>query len=162
MRRAGRYDVAEPAWLDDDEQATWRALIMCTQVLQRGLDRQLQRDAAMPHAYYGMLVVLSEAPDRTLRMSDLAGVLAYSPSRLSHAATRMEEIGWIERRPCATDRRITFAVLTDAGAQALADAAQGHVAFVRRHVFGALSSAQQHALRVACSAIVDSISGESA
>ena len=147
-------DVAEPLWLDDDEQATWRALITCAQSLQQALDRQLHRDAAMPHAYYGALVVLSEAPGRTLQMSELARVLAHSPSRLSHAAARLESLGWIERRPCETDRRITFATLTDAGARALADAAPGHVAFVRRHVFDPLSAAQQRALRAACASIL--------
>lgn len=142
--------MADPVWLSDDEQETWRAVITFVQLLQQGLDRQLQRDAEMPHAYYGILVHLSEAPDRVLRMSDLARALDYSPSRLSHAVTRMEAAGWVARRPCDTDRRVTFAELTDAGAAALGAAAPGHVAFVREHVFAALDTRQQHALREAC------------
>ena len=103
--------MAEPVWLTDDEQRTWRALIGLVQLLQQGLDRQLQRDADMPHAYYAMLVSLSEAPGRTRRMSELAALLDYSPSRLSHAVARMESAGWMLRRPCEGDRRVTFAVL---------------------------------------------------
>ena len=149
-------------WLDDDEQRTWRSLMLCMQLLQQGLDRQLQREADMPHAYYGILVALSEAEQTTRQMSELASLLAYSPSRLSHAVSRMEAAGWVARRPCDTDRRVTFATLTAAGARALADAAPGHVAFVRRHVFAPLTEAQQHELRAACALVADSLlaSGE--
>ncbi len=149
--------MAAPEWLSDDEQDTWRALITCVQLLQQGLDRQLQRDADMPHAYYAILVNLSEAPERTLRMSDLAAALDYSPSRLSHAVSRMEAAGWVARRPCDTDRRVTHATLTADGHRALAAAAPGHVAFVREHVFGGLAVAQQHALREAAERITASL-----
>jgi DNA-binding MarR family transcriptional regulator len=142
--------MPEPEWLSDDEQETWRSLVVLMQMLQQGLDRQLQRDADMPHAYYAILVHLSEAPERTLRMSDLATALDYSPSRLSHAVSRMESGGWVARRPCDADRRVTFASITDGGMAALAAAAPGHVAFVREHVFSGLDGAQQHALRDAC------------
>ena len=144
-------------WLDDDQQRTWRGLMLCTQLLQQGLDRQLQRDADMPHAYYAILVALHEADRATRRMSELAAMLAYSPSRLSHAVSRMEAAGWVARRPCDSDRRVTFATLTEEGAQALADAAPGHVAFVRRHVLDPLTPAQQHQLRAACALVADSL-----
>ena len=149
--------MAETEWLTDDQQRTWRALVLCMQLLQQGLDRQLQRDADMPHAYYAVLVALHEASDRTRRMSELAALLAYSPSRLSHAVTRMEALGWVERRPCDSDRRVTYATLTDTGASALAGAAGGHVDFVRSYVFGPLSDAQHHQLRGACARIADSL-----
>lgn len=152
--------MAAPVWLSDDEQQTWRSVIALMQALQQGLDRQLQRDADMPHAYYGILVRLSEAPECTLRMSELAASLDFSPSRLSHAATRMEAAGWLARRPCETDRRVTFAELTDAGAAALAAAAPGHVAFVREHVFAVLDADQQHALREACLLVGASLAAE--
>ena len=81
-------------WLDDDEQRTWRSFMLATQLIDEDLDRQLQRDADMPHAYYGILVALSEATDNTLRMSDLARHLRYSQSRMTHAISSMERSGW--------------------------------------------------------------------
>ncbi|MCI4065099.1 MarR family transcriptional regulator [Micromonospora sp. R77] len=134
-------------WLDPDEQRTWRAFLTATRALTETLDRELQRDAGMPHAYYEILVRLSETPDRRLRMSDLAEATGSSRSRLSHAAARLEAAGWIERQECPTDRRGQIAVLTDAGFAALAAAAPGHVDGVRRHLFDALSPAQVDQLR---------------
>jgi DNA-binding MarR family transcriptional regulator len=134
-------------WLDEDEQRTWRAFLSTTQLLFDQLDRELQRDAKMPHAYYEILVALSEAPERTMRMSQLAETTLSSRSRLSHAVSRLEEAGWVERRSCPTDRRGQLAVLTDEGFAALAAAAPGHVEGVRNHLFDPLSSEQLDALR---------------
>src|SRR2546423_11139546 len=102
-------------WLDDDEQHAWRAFLSTAQLLMDQLDRELQRDAGMPHAYYEILVVLSEAPQRTLRMSELAARTLSSRSRLSHAVAKLEQHGWVTRRDCPTDRRGQLAELTDAG-----------------------------------------------
>ena len=134
-------------WLEADEQRTWRAFLTATRALMDALDRELQRDAGMPHAYYEILVRLSEAPDRRLRMSELAELTGSSRSRLSHAAARLEASGWIRREDCPTDRRGQIAVLTDAGFATLAAAAPGHVEGVRRHLFDALSPAQVDQLR---------------
>src|SRR5688572_5781069 len=114
-------------WLDDDEQAAWRSLLSATRLLFDQLDRELQRDAGMPHTYYEILVRLSETPDRTLRMSDLAERCNSSRSRLSHAVARLEERGWVRRDSFSGDRRGALAVLTDEGFAALEDAAPGHV-----------------------------------
>jgi DNA-binding MarR family transcriptional regulator len=134
-------------WLDDEEQRTWRAFLSATQLLFDQLDRELQRDAKIPHAYYEILVRLSEAPDRTMRMSQLADSTLSSRSRLSHAVSRLEESGWVERQSCPTDRRGQLAVLTDRGFAALEAAAPGHVEGVRAHVFDPLTPAQVTALR---------------
>ncbi|RLP85935.1 MULTISPECIES: MarR family winged helix-turn-helix transcriptional regulator [unclassified Micromonospora] len=134
-------------WLDSDEQRTWRAFLTASRALMDTLDRELQRDASMPHAYYEILVRLSEAPDRRLRMSDLAEATGSSRSRLSHAVARLEAAGWVHREECATDRRGQVALLTDAGFATLAAAAPGHVEGVRRHLFDALSPAQVDQLR---------------
>ncbi|MGK5445138.1 MarR family winged helix-turn-helix transcriptional regulator [Micromonospora sp. URMC 105] len=134
-------------WLDPDEQRTWRAFLAASRVLMDTLDRELQRDAGMPHAYYEILVRLSEAPGRKLRMSELADVTGSSRSRLSHAAARLEAAGWVRREDCPTDRRGQLAVLTDDGFAVLAAAAPGHVEGVRRHLFDALSPAQVDQLR---------------
>jgi DNA-binding MarR family transcriptional regulator len=134
-------------WLDEEEQRTWRAFLNATQLLFDQLDRELQSEAKMPHAYYEILVHLSESPERTMRMSTLADATLSSRSRLSHAVSRLEEAGWVERRSCPTDRRGQLAVLTDVGFAALAAAAPGHVESVRSHLFDPLSPEQLAALR---------------
>jgi len=96
----------------------------------------------MSHDYYGMLARLSEAPGLSLRMSDLAERTASSPSRLTHAVTNLEKLGWVTRQGCPTDRRVQLAVLTPAGKEALALAAPGHVEAVRHCLFDALSEEQ--------------------
>jgi DNA-binding MarR family transcriptional regulator len=137
----------EPRWLDDDEQRTWRAFYDAATGLLDRLDRELQRDAGMPHAYYEILVVLSETPQRALRMSELAEKTRSSRSRLSHAVAKLEASGWVSRRDCADDRRGQFAELTDRGFAALAEAAPGHVEGVRAHLFDRLTPTQVRQLR---------------
>lgn len=132
----------EPRWLDDEEQQAWRAFLRAAARIDEALDRQLQRDAGMPHTYYQVLAMLSEAPGRSLRMSELAGLTTSSPSRLSHAVARLEEKGWVRREPHPTDRRGAVAVLTDDGWDVLVAAAPGHVAAVREAVFDRLSRQQ--------------------
>ncbi|WP_326646452.1 MarR family transcriptional regulator [Streptosporangium sp. NBC_01755] len=141
-------------WLDDDEQHTWRAFMAASQLVQEELDRQLQRDSGMPHAYYAMLVKLSEAPGRMMRMSELAMELNSSQSRLSHAMKRLEERGWARREPCAADKRVSWAILTDQGLAALTAAAPGHVEAVRQTLFDRLTPDQLRQLREICAAIL--------
>ncbi|WP_375490984.1 MarR family winged helix-turn-helix transcriptional regulator [uncultured Jatrophihabitans sp.] len=134
------------AWLTEPEQRAWRAYLESSKVLMDALDRQLQRDNDLPHAYYEILVRLSEAPERALRMSELAEVTLSSRSRLSHAAARLEERGWVRREDCPTDRRGQIATLTDEGFAVLVAAAPGHVASVRSYVIDALTEEQLAAL----------------
>jgi DNA-binding MarR family transcriptional regulator len=144
-------------WLDDEEQQTWRAFLGATRLVFEQLDRELQRDSGIPHTYYEILVRLSEAPDRALRMSALADRSQSSRSRLSHAVARLEENGWVERRSCADDKRGQVAHLTDAGFAALAAAAPGHVEGVRAHVFDPLTPEQVTQLRQISTALVDAV-----
>jgi DNA-binding MarR family transcriptional regulator len=132
----------ETRWLEPGELETWLSYVAATTLLEGELDRQLQRDAGMPHAYYQILAMLSEVPDRSLRMSELAAITQSSQSRLSHAVARLERNGWVRRKPCAEDRRSTFAQLTEEGFAALAAAAPGHVCTVRRHLFDRLTPEQ--------------------
>ncbi|MEV4749753.1 MarR family transcriptional regulator [Streptosporangium sp. NPDC049248] len=141
-------------WLDDEEQRTWRAFMAASQLVQEELDRQLQRDSGMPHAYYAMLVKLSEAPDRMMRMSELATELNSSQSRLSHAMKRLEERGWARREPCAADKRVSWAILTDEGLAALTAAAPGHVEAVRQALFDRLTPTQLRGLREICASLL--------
>jgi DNA-binding MarR family transcriptional regulator len=151
--------VVMTRWLDPDEQRTWRAFLAASRALMDTLDRELQRDAGMPHAYYEILVRLSEAPGRRLRMSELAEATGSSRSRLSHAVARLEAAGWVRREDCPTDRRGQIAVLTDAGFTTLAAAAPGHVDGVRRHLFDALSPAQVDQLRRISETLADHLTG---
>ena len=134
-------------WLDDEEQHAWRSFLRAASAIDEELDRQLQRDAGMPHAYYQVLAMLSEAPERTLRMSQLAELTTSSASRLSHAVSRLEEKGWVRRERHPTDRRGALAVLTDEGWAAVQAAAPGHVAAVRRVLFDRLAPGQVSQLR---------------
>lgn len=138
--------TSAPRWLDETETQAWRGLVQVLQLLPLALDRQLQEDAGLPHAYYLILAMLSEAPDRSMRMTTLAERTATSLSRLSHSVSRLEERGWVQRRPCPQDRRGQLAVLTPRGFRVLADAAPGHVAEVRRRVLDPLTRRQVRAL----------------
>ncbi|MCU1623386.1 MAG: Transcriptional regulator, MarR family [Frankiales bacterium] len=144
-------------WLSAEEQRAWLAWLGATELLMGSLDAQLQRDAGFPHAYYAILAQLSHAPDRTLRMSDLAGVVNASPSRLSHAVGKLEERGWVTRSPSTCDKRSTMCTLTDAGFDVLAEQAPGHVEAVRKHLFDALTPEQVGQLEQICNAVLDGL-----
>jgi DNA-binding MarR family transcriptional regulator len=146
--------MADTRWLEAGEQRAWRAFVAASQGLFDQLDRELQRDAGMPHAYYQILVNLSEAPGRTLRMRELAERTCSSRSRLSHAVARLEERGWVRRESCPTDKRGALAVLTDEGFAALRAAAPGHVEGVRAHLFDRLTPAQVAQLREISEAVL--------
>ncbi len=90
----------EPRWLTAEEQRVWRSYIEAATLLEDHLDRQLQRDAGMPHVYYGLLVKLAESPRRRLRMTELARYAKITRSRLSHAIARLEKNGWVRREDC--------------------------------------------------------------
>lgn len=149
--------MADDRWLDEQEQRTWGEFLWGTRLLFEALDRQLQRDAGMPHAYYLILATLADAPGRTLSMSHLARIVRSSPSRLSHAVSRLEEAGWVRRRDHPSDRRATLACLTDGGAAALAAAAPGHLATVRRHLFDRLTTEQVRVLGEVFAAVLDGL-----
>ena len=134
--------MSETRWLDADEQRVWRAYLNSHRLLLDAVDAQLRRDSGVPHAYYEILVHLSEMPDRAMRMAEPAEATRVSASRLSHAIARLEERGWVRREDCPTDRRGQIAVLTDEGFAALAEAAPGHVEAVRRALFDALDAEQ--------------------
>lgn len=116
------------------------------QLLPAALDRQLQNDVGVSHTYYMILAMLSEAPDRSLRMATLASMVSASQSRLTHAVNRLEERGWVTRTRSADDRRGQIATLTDAGMATLVEFAPGHVAEVRRRVFDVLTDDEVRAL----------------
>ncbi|MGB3764431.1 MAG: MarR family transcriptional regulator [Ornithinimicrobium sp.] len=129
-------------WLDEDEQAAWVRLIAVVELLPGVLDSQLRRDSVLTHFEYQVLAMLSEAPDRTLRMTVLGQRTNASLPRLSHVVRRLEGRELVERFPSSDDGRATNARLSEAGMVVLEAAAPGHVENVRRHVIGALTSEQ--------------------
>ena len=152
--------TAEPRWLSDEEQQTWRGFLAVNQLLFEALDRQLQADVRMSHGYYRLLAMLSEAPNRSLRMSELAEVTNSSQSRVSHAVARLEEAGWIRRERATDDKRGNLAVLTDVGYEVVVRTAPGHVAEVRANLFDLLTEAQVRHLFEICSAVLDKLDPE--
>ena len=151
-----RTAPAVTRWLNADEQSAWRAFLAMQKVIRETLERQLRQDAGMPMTYYVILAMLSEAPDRTLRMTELAAIAGTSQSQLSHAATRLEEAGWIERRRCPGDKRGYLAVLTDSGFETLSAVAPSHVESVRSVLFDALSAEQVGQLQAIADAVTAS------
>ena len=129
-------------WLDDDEMAFWRAYTVAAGRLNAAVDADLRAESGLTIDDYEVLVHLSEAPERRIRMSDLADRVVQSRSRLTQRIDRMVSRGFVERQQCPEDRRGTFAVLTDVGFEALAAAAPGHVESVRRHLLDHLDPAQ--------------------
>jgi DNA-binding MarR family transcriptional regulator len=150
----------EPRWLDETERVAWLRLIGVIIRLPAALDSQLQRDAGFSHFEYTVLVHLSNAPDRVLRMSRLAGLCHSSLSRLSHVVARLERRGWVRRDPCPDDGRATLATLTDEGFAALAAAAPGHVDAVRAYVIDALDTEQLQQLTGICDTIMARMDAE--
>ncbi|CAM5541293.1 transcriptional regulator, MarR family [Streptomyces sp. MnatMP-M77] len=138
--------TSAPRWLTDEEQHAWRAYLHATTLLEDHLDRQLQRDAGMPHTYYGLLVQLSQAPRRRMRMTELARNAKITRSRLSHAIARLEKNGWVRREDCPSDKRGQNAVLTDDGYEMLRRSAPGHVEAVRQAMFDRLTPEQVSSL----------------
>lgn len=129
-------------WLNEDEQRTWRTFMVAARLLITRLERDLQHQAGILPAYYELLVLLSEAPQRTMRMSELASRAVSQPSRVSHAVKRLEASGLLRREHSTTDRRGWLAVLTDQGQAVLEAAAPIHVRSVRAHLIDLLSPAQ--------------------
>lgn len=141
-------------WLTDDEQVVWRAYVHMNGVVNEHLERQLQRQAGIGLSYYLVLAMLSEAPDRSLRMQQLAQILRISQSRTSHAIARIEERGWVCRHPSPDDRRGTVVQLTGSGWDKLIATAPEHVEAVREALFDALTTDQVRELGEICAAVI--------
>lgn len=137
----------DTGWLTPEERATWVRLLAVVELLPGALDSQLRRDAGLTHFDYFVLAMLSEAEDRTLRMTELARTTNASLPRLSHVVRRLEERDLVERFPCPDDRRAVNARLTGSGWAVVVAAAPRHVETVRSLVFDALTSEQVSALR---------------
>ena len=134
-----------PKWLNSTEMKAWRKYIVSSRRLLEALDVDLA-DHDLSMADYEILAQLSDAPDRRMRMSELADVAMFSRSRLSHRMKVMEKAGWIKRESCPSDKRGSFAVMTAKGWKAIVAAAPDHVESVRNRFIDHLSKADQVAL----------------
>jgi len=145
----------ETPWLSEREQQTWRRLVAVLELLPGVLNSQLGRDENLTSFDYFALAMLSEAPERALRMTKLAGLTNATLARLSNVVRRLEARGLVERRPRADDRRATDVVLTDEGWATVVRAAPGHVQTVRSAVLDPLSDAQVDQLGEICSQLLE-------
>lgn len=152
----------EPRWLDAAQREAWVRLAAVVELLPGVLDAQLRRDAGMTHFEYWVVSMLSEAPERTLRMTALAARTNATLPRLSHVVSRLEGRGLVERIPCPEDRRATNARLTEAGWTTVVATAPGHVAAVRHYVIDALTPEQVTQLTAITEAILARVDPDSA
>jgi len=154
-------DPETPQWLDAHEQGAWREYLRASRLLEAALDRDLQAHG-LQLSEYEILSMLSERPDRRLRMSVIADLVVQSRSRLTHTAGRLENRGWVRREACAGDRRGVELALTDTGFAEITRMAPTHVTSVRAHLLDHLSREDLLALGRVMSAVADGIEGTGA
>lgn len=136
----------EPRWLDAEEKEAWTGLISLALLMPGRLEAPLQHTAGVTLFEYMTLSQISEAPDRRIRMSELAYLTNGSLSRLSNVVKRLENRGWVTRSPDPADGRYTLAALTDAGHDVVVTAAPVHVRSVRELVLDPLTKTDRQAL----------------
>jgi DNA-binding MarR family transcriptional regulator len=146
VKRPTKAETLAPRWLSGEEEAAWRAIAKVLVTLPWALECQLQKDAGLSFLEYHVLARLSEDPEHTLRMSELAKLTDASLSRLSHLMKRLELRGLVRREPDPADGRFTNAIMTKAGYKLLVASAPAHVARVRSLVIDALGPAELRAL----------------
>ena len=156
-RRRGAADTPQPRWLTPAQLDAWKSVTLMLARLLTALETQLQRDAQLSYDEYYVLAGLSDQPEHTMRMSQLAILTNAELSRLSHLIRRLEKRGYVRREPDPSDGRYTNAILTDAGYANLVAAAPGHVARVRELVIDALDDTALCALRDSAERILDRI-----
>ena len=141
--------VTDPRWLDATEMAAWRAFLSTSHLLDRRIEEQLKAEAGLTHPQYEILVRLADAPDRQMRMTELARGVVVSKSALTYQITQLEKAGLVERANCPSDERGVLAVLTEAGVRCLERVAPGHVEVVRAYLIDRLSREELHAMTTA-------------
>ena len=132
---------AEPRWLSEEEQQSWRAYLRGVRELDVALDRDLQ-DYDISLSEYELLSMLSEQPEGRMRMSALAELIVQSRSRVTHTANRLEQRGWVYREPAPDDGRGVVLVLTDRGWAEIVEMARIHVESVRRNILDVVTQEQ--------------------
>ena len=154
--------MTDTRWLDPEQQRAWRSYLFGAQRVTEALNRQLEDDAGVSLSEYELLVRLSEAPDHTVRMSELAAQIMHSRSRVTHTVARMERRGLVRREACADDRRGVNCVMTEAGWDLLVAAAPGHVEAVRHNLVDLLTPEDFHTLGRIMTTVLDGPDAEGA
>ncbi|MFC0040679.1 MarR family winged helix-turn-helix transcriptional regulator [Actinomadura rayongensis] len=149
--------MTEPRWLTATEQRSWRAYVDGSARLTELMDRDLKTRHGLSVSEYEILVRLSEAPGRSLRMAELAEHASQSRSRLSHTCARLEGKGLVRREDCPSDRRGVICLLTDEGFAALDRAARDHVEVVRTYLVDVVDPADLDAIGRAFDAVIKRI-----
>ncbi|HEX5769861.1 MAG TPA: MarR family transcriptional regulator [Nocardioidaceae bacterium] len=157
MTAKGTAETTSTRWLDAEQQRSWRAYLVGTTLLTDRLDRDLREhhDLSMPE--YEILVRLSEAPGRRMRMAELAGSISHSRSRVTHTVSRLEKDGLVERSACLSDGRGVEAVLTAEGFARLEEASHTHVEGVRRFLLDLASEEDFAAVGRVFNAVTDNL-----
>lgn len=150
--------TSEPRWLNQQEASAWRGYRRMRLLLDLQLNRDLSRDSGLSEPDYDVLSYLSDASSSRIRLTELADHLHWSKSRLSHHITRMEQRGLVARHECANDARGSYVLLTDAGRDAIEDAAPMHVESVRAHMIDLLTADELDALDAFSNRIADRLS----
>ena len=148
-------------WLSDAEQASWRAILRGTRLLERALDDALD-EPGLQLSEYEIISMLSESANHRLRMSELAAMVVQSRSRLTHTAKRLEDRGWVTREQCADDKRGVELVLTSGGLAAVRDISRVHVESVRDNLVDIMTPAQFRAIGDAMGIVRDHLDPGSA
>ncbi|GAA2019656.1 MarR family transcriptional regulator [Terrabacter terrae] len=154
MSGSGEHCHDGVRWLSDAEQASWRAILRGTRLLEQALDDALN-DAGLQLSEYEIISMLSESPHHRLRMSELAAMVVQSRSRLTHTAKRLEDRGWVTREQCADDKRGVELVLTDGGLDAVRTISQVHVQSVRDNLVDIMAPEQFTAIGDAMAIVRD-------
>jgi DNA-binding MarR family transcriptional regulator len=151
-------NATTPRWLNPSELKAWRQYIIASRRLLDALDEDLAaHDLSM--ADYEVLAQLSDAPDRTMRMSELAELAMISRSRLSHRIKVMEQAGWVRREACPDDKRGSFAIMTPKGWKAIVAAAPDHVESVRTRFLDVLDKGDQKLLAEIFGRVTERVKG---
>jgi DNA-binding MarR family transcriptional regulator len=148
-------------WLTEEEQRAWRGLLQMTSQLNARMNRQLLQEYGISLADYEVLVVLSEAPGGRRRVFEIADMLSWEQSRVSHQLARMQRRGLIAREECASDARGAYAAITETGRAAIERAAPAHVETVRQLVFDDCPPDQLAALTKLTGRVLDRLHGPS-
>jgi len=152
-------NATAPRWLNPTEMKAWRSYIIASRRMLEALDSDLDgHDLSM--ADYEILAQLSDAPERKMRMSELAEIALLSRSRLSHRMKVMEKAGWVRREACPSDKRGYFAVMTAKGWKAIVAAAPDHVESVRTRFVDHLNKSDQEVLAQIFSRVESSLRKE--
>lgn len=151
--------MENPPWLDEREERSWRALQFMQMRLEAALARQLAQDSSLSYPDYLVLVALTDSADGRLRLFELAEVLGWEKSRLSHQVARMASRGLVTKEKCESDRRGAYVVITTQGRKEIAAAAPGHAAAVRQLFIDRLSAEELDVIGDAAERVLEALDG---